>query len=565
MRKKTNVFLIMMAVFMLALSACGPKEAADTDASATEKTDKEDKEEKEDRDEDKEESEVPDLEGTYWVAEDGEGELFFNEDGTFYYRKLMIMDDGLPGYSTIGAGSLTWEQKGKKVEFAAKWGYAPEDSNEDVDSFKGSIKDDKLVVGDIPGCDEKKITFVEGDRPELPSLDDAPGMVGEWRMIASSLEGSLEIYEEGDWHEKYLQITEKGGKYYASGQNITDGEISGEWSDIGMTLVEEPVYEGFMNSCWRADLDEETEGGIWREVTLYNDNILTLVESNYDDDPSQDYIFISYQYFVRDGEDTDEIVRDFFCPRKVNVSDVHELAAAIEPCTEITLEGGVYNLSELGEDDESEYLIYSMPMDDDVWLDIMCDRLAIRAADGEDVEIVTKNPMAPVIKIQNSNAVWIEGITAGHMVDVGGCGGAVIRLTDSAHIYINDCSLYGCGIYGIDAVFTTGISAKGTEIYDCSDGAVFLDEYSTLHLYDCRIHDNTDTYGDLFGIMYDSHLTAENCEIRNNDNEYGKIVAAYHESTADFLNCRFTDNDYSGNFDSDDKEAVIFTNCEFDD
>ncbi len=563
MKKKQFFLDAFIIVFLFALCACGLKENESTGAADTGKEDKEEAEEKEDRKEDEKETETESLDGTFWVSEDNGGELFFYEDGTFYYRELVTEDDGLSGYSTIGAEKLTWEQDGKKVTFTAKWGYAPEDSDEDVDSFKGSIRDGKLVVSNLPGKDGEKYTFVESTWPDLPSLDDAPKMVGEWKLVASSLEGNLEIYGEGDMMDKHLRIWEENGKYHSSGQDFGGGGVIENWDDIGMTLIEEPVYDGFMNSCWRADLDEETKDGIWREVTLYNDDILTLVESNYHDDRDQDYIFISYQYFVREDADEDAAM-DLFCPKKVTVSDVHEFASAIEPNTEIILKGGTYDLSELTEDDQSEYLIYERPFDD-IWWTISCERLAIRAEDGEDVEIVTKNPMIPVIKLENCNGVWIEGITAGHDADVTACGGPVIKISESGHIFINKCSLYGCGTYGIESDNAGSISVRETEIYDCSNGSILLNEYSQVFLHDCLIHDNTDGYDSLISVLFDSHIKAENCEFRNNSNKYAKIITTYEYSSAEFINCIFAGNEYDGISESAGKDDVIFTDCEFED
>ncbi len=555
--------MLMMTGSMLAAGGCGSKEAADTGAEQAEETEKESKEDKKEDKEDKPEEEP--LEGSYWVGEDEDfnGELFLYEDGSFYYREAVIEDDGLPGYDCFGADKLTWKENGKKIEFTVKWGYAAEDSDEDVDTFSGKLKDGKLVVEELLGGEGEKYTFVRSEWPDLPSLDDAPKMVGDWRMVASSLEGQLTVYGEDDWIRKYLQITEKGGKYYCSGQEVTDGELSSEWNSIGMTLTDSPVYDGFYNSFWRADLDEDTDDGIWREITLYNGNVLTLVESNYDPEDYQEYTFISYQYFVRNDVDADEVIRDLVCPEKITVSDIHELAEAIRPGADITLKGGIYNFSELERKEQTDHLICSEESDE-IWWNIACERLSIRAASGEKVEIVTENPFAPVLSIRNSNVILIEGITAGHKVSMSACGEPVVYLNGDVHVHINDCNLYGCGTYGIDAYFSNDIAVKRTEIYDCSVGAITIDDCATMHLYDCTIRDNYDGYGGLFQIYYDSCLIADDCVIKYNSTNYGEMIQAYYDSEASFCGCTFMNNYYDDIFAADEAEDVIFTNCEFD-
>ena len=260
------------------------------------------------------------LEGSYWVTENPTDEtagieLFLFEDGTFHYREPLTLESGLEGYDVLFGKRLTWNVDGDVIILTQKWGYAAEDSDEDISKYILTYKDDKISFEDIKK-NRGTITLKRGgEMPVLPSVADASKLPGKWKMIASELEGYLEAYVgEDSWAKANLEITEQDGKYSASYKYSMDGKVKTKWNDVGMEFIEEPLYSEFKNGFWSAVLDDVPKAGEWYKMALYDDNILAFVKSNYGIDENPDYIYISYSYFVRDDENADANTRAFLGP-----------------------------------------------------------------------------------------------------------------------------------------------------------------------------------------------------------------------------------------------------------
>ncbi|MCR5310406.1 MAG: hypothetical protein K6E32_03165 [Lachnospiraceae bacterium] len=260
------------------------------------------------------------LEGSYWVTADPTEEtagieLFLFEDGSFYYREPLTLESGLEGYDVFFGTKLTWNVDGDTIILTQKWGYAAEDSDEDISKYLLNYADDRISFEDIKK-NRGTITLKRGgEMPVLPSVADASKLPGKWKMIASELEGEIEAYVgEDPWVKASLEIKEQDGKYTADYKYVVDGKVKTKWNDVGMTFIDEPLYSEFKNGFWSALLDDVPKAGEWYKIALYDDNILAFVKSNYGIDEMQDYIYISYSYFVRDDENADANARAFLGP-----------------------------------------------------------------------------------------------------------------------------------------------------------------------------------------------------------------------------------------------------------
>ena len=271
-------------------------------------------------------------------------------------------------------------------------------------------------------------------------------------------------------------------------------------------------------------------------------------------------MLISYRYFVRDDDEADVHTREFFCPRKVTVSDVHELASAIMPGTEITLEGGTYDFSMLASDEETNWFFHDDYIDNFNWT-ILADRISLKPADGEKVRVVIGNPYAPVLDFTNSSNIWITDLTCGHNEDVGPCGAPVIRFNDGNHLNVSGCSLYGCGSYGIMADGGRTIDFKNTEIYGCSQGAAYFSGSSEALFDKCFIHDNEISASGLFYCYGSSSLYVRDSKIMKNTGEDESLICSYEYSDVLFKNCRFLSNAYDLLSESDREDGVLFEGC----
>ena len=512
------------------------------------------------------------LAGTCWRTEDYGNpetksvELIFFEDGTFIHREPRYHENGIPDYETLYASENSWKVEGDIITLHTKAGYAEEGSHDDEYDYELSYKDGKITMKDPIYDSDYVIELFPAEMPKIESQEDAPKMVGKWKVIASSMEGWVEIYDEPDpYYNRTIEITEKDGKYFFNYEETLDGEVFTTLSDLEMTLQDEPLYEGFKNCFWSAEIADAPDDDNWRLATLYDDNILTYVVSNYGTDSGSDYTFISYTYFVRDDENAKKNTEAFFSPRAVTVSDIHQLVKEVRNGTNITLKGGKYNFSEL---DESEATMYVQCQDlggGELEWSFRASNLTLSAAENEDVTIVVEDPYLDVLQLSYCENVRINGITMGHEVFETSCGCPVIHTYYARNVYINDCRLYGSGTYGIYADSSVNVRATGTEIYDCTTGAVFMDEYSSLTLDDCYIHDNYNGYGGLFyGCEY-SGITVKNSTIKDNSSASSSLVKLTEYSTATFENCTFENNLFVFEDSYDDPSNLNFENCTFKD
>ena len=573
--KKTGIIILTAA--MLSMSACGGDDNRIPDA--IEKSGDADAGSKEPQTQDQapaDKEDVPDTDsketaaGTYWAAEaveSGDGipaELFLFEDGKAYYRERTLDEYmGILSYDVLAGRDITWTEDGDKIVIRQKWGWADNDSEEDVDYHELTRNGDVITFEDMI-LDRGKITVRLADMPDLPSKDDAEKMVGKWKLIGSALEGEMEsFYSELDYLDEKMEITEKDGKYYSTFSEKNGGDLSDEWKNVGMTLTDEPLYDQFNNGFWSAELDQVPIDDNWRKITLYDDDILTMVVSNYGVHEEEDYIFISYRFYVRDDENADKNTREFFCPQKVTVSNVHELVANIKPYTEITLKGGTYDITEIAPEERTEWFFHDTVVDALFW-NITANKLSLKAAEGEEVTIVTGEPYSAVLEYHDCRDIWLTDLTIGHKEDVGPCGAPVLEFDSGNHLTVSGCHLYGCGAFGIWSDEARAIEFKDSEIYGCSQGAVYLDEYAEMLFDKCSFHDNRMEECGLFFGYSDSRLYVRNSEIVNNNSAFSTMVNMYGYSAATFENCRFKGNTYGDKSYSDQPGKITFTACTFE-
>ncbi|MBQ5466859.1 MAG: right-handed parallel beta-helix repeat-containing protein, partial [Muribaculaceae bacterium] len=95
----------------------------------------------------------------------------------------------------------------------------------------------------------------------------------------------------------------------------------------------------------------------------------------------------------------------------------------------------------------------------------------------KNAEIVVNPRYAHVLNFEKCKGIRIKNLTLGH-TEEGYCTGCVIGVSYSEDITIENCDLYGCGTYGIEARSTNGIEMKKSIIRDCS--------YGIMEIRDCK-------------------------------------------------------------------------------
>lgn len=132
----------------------------------------------------------------------------------------------------------------------------------------------------------------------------------------------------------------------------------------------------------------------------------------------------------------------------------------------------------------------------------------------KNVTIVVNPRYANVFNMVQCNNIKIQNVTLGH-TEEGYCTGGVIFAKDCEDITIEDCDLFGCGTYGIEAINSRGITMTRSIIRDCS--------YGIMELRGCKF------------------VNFEKCDFVRN-REYGLVCIDANSQWIRFDDCRWAQN-----------------------
>ena len=184
-----------------------------------------------------------------------------------------------------------------------------------------------------------------------------------------------------------------------------------------------------------------------------------------------------------------------------SASDVDELLAAIAPDTTILISAGTYDLSQAsdyGKETDSEYYHWEEVHDGYELVIQNVENLTISASsDDPTATVISAVPRyADVLAFTDCQSIKLSGFTAGHTVEQGQCAGGVIHLMGTNDVAVSGCSLYGCGILGVQAENCQNLLVSDTDIYECSNGAVDLTSCRNVQFDGCDFRDCYNRYGE---------------------------------------------------------------------
>ncbi len=266
--------------------------------------------------------------------------------------------------------------------------------------------------------------------------------------------------------------------------------------------------------------------------------------------------------------DPSKVEADMDYKNCVRVSNIEEFYDAFADDTQIILEEGTYNFSELSEPyyqasakDENEignFYAAAYPL-------LRIDHVKIQG-EGR-VEIVIEDAYDAVFSVMGCDDVVLENLTFGHEVEPGYCSGSVILCSKSQNVTIQNCDMYGCGTYGLEAYGSSVVTVKDSIIHDCSYGITFLSGDYYVNFDNCILRDSIGI-GNIFDIINTSVARFKDCEIIGNriDQSWSDIgdlplVESYQSDAIEFKRCIFKDNEYGRTSNGD---GILFENCEFE-
>ena len=176
--------------------------------------------------------------------------------------------------------------------------------------------------------------------------------------------------------------------------------------------------------------------------------------------------------------------------RQIRVSTVDQLLNAIGPDTVILLEPGVYDLSTaatyggIG----GEWYSWDQRFDGPSLLIRGVWNLRIEGAGRGLTELLVRPRYASVFTFEECKNVSLFGFTAGHTEEDAYCVGNVLDFKACSNMAVEDCGLFGCGVIGVNAENSRGISLRNTEIYSCSDMAACFYGCKSCEMENCSIY-----------------------------------------------------------------------------
>lgn len=405
--------------------------------------------------------------------------------------------------------------------------------------------------------------------------ETAERLLGTWKFVSVSSVYEINGQTQQDFRmSEDLPAVTMEISIYRDGDVLYADYMSEEYDNtfvayrLPLTLQEGPLYDGCDNTEWhvRVQHPEKEEVGI--SITLTDGNeLLEYSRREYEFEDGKE-TYTTVKGFLKEGSEEYANAAEYRYTRTVEVSTVEELVAAIDDNTHIILNEGVYDLADLTDPADTAKVQfdpsgigYEIP---DVRINGAM-HLKLEAKDGADVEICTDSPQHPVLAFTDCSYIYLQGITFGHHVEPGTCGGSVIKLNNVDNLHMSNCHLYGCGTYGIDGMDCYGLSFDHTEIYECTYGIVYFVNTYGAEFSDCSMHDNADM--SMINLYNSGNIDFHDCEFRNNTVEqesgYSYFVFCSEDNYfVSFERCRFKDNT-GGIFSNSDR--VMTEDCEWDD
>lgn len=185
----------------------------------------------------------------------------------------------------------------------------------------------------------------------------------------------------------------------------------------------------------------------------------------------------------------------------VEVDNVEDFLEAIQPGATIKIKPGYYNLSDYIEKIWSEqgeewnqkhpYVELYECWDGGIEVAIQDVKDLSIFADLEGAvitELVVETRSGAVLNFENCNNIFLHGLTMGHTQD-GACDSSVISFLNTTYVYLTAMDLYGCGMYGFDAMQGSGnIYVQSCTIRDCEDGPFYITEAKGKYEFrNCRL------------------------------------------------------------------------------
>ncbi len=218
--------------------------------------------------------------------------------------------------------------------------------------------------------------------------------------------------------------------------------------------------------------------------------------------------------------------------KQITVKNGEELMNAIASNTTIYLEPGVYLLP-------YSYTSGNVNIDYGEVRFNNIENLVI-VGTGEEPVTVMSEAYGEVFTLYDCNNVSFCNLRIGHLQPY--CKGGVIEIGDCKGFTLNECILFGCGYWGLEARGSQDITIANTLISDCNTFAVSLGKDENVTFKNCAFKRNGQN---VVRIDTCTGVAFEKVEISdNNEQSYGEnsVFSISNSQDIKAVNCTFTNN-----------------------
>ena len=201
---------------------------------------------------------------------------------------------------------------------------------------------------------------------------------------------------------------------------------------------------------------------------------------------------------------------------KIVVSNVDEFIKAIGPDRTIILKPGIYNLSEVKDVMDTEYVEWAYYSGDPAKLVIKNLKDLTISGDKEFPSKIVTNSRLDVIDFKNVDNVTLQFIISGHVPKkFSDCVGAVLSFIDSKNIKISDSTMFGSGTIGLDLNNVQNLTFDNSVIRECSVSGTSITDSDNIKFTNSNFVNND--LGVLISIDESQNILFEKCKFNNNN------------------------------------------------
>lgn len=164
--------------------------------------------------------------------------------------------------------------------------------------------------------------------------------------------------------------------------------------------------------------------------------------------------------------------------KEITVRNAAEFITAVDSNTVVKLKQGEYDFNFDFEDSFTE-MPYNPHMRERTISHV--ENLTIIGEGEVPINIITDDLGASALEIDNSKNVTLKNLNLGHTESASeACTGAVMGISKSSNIHIENCTLFGCGIIGITFHDVQNMRLVNSCIKECSQGIMQMRNCSNL-------------------------------------------------------------------------------------